>query len=82
MALENITSTVFNFPPELISQVSLLITVLQALGGVIIIYIIFNVIHALINRKRNKKINEILIGINNMNRNLGEIKRILYMNRR
>ena len=78
MALENITNTVWNFPPELIGQVSLLINVLQALGGVIIIYIIFNIIHAIINRKRNKKLDSLLLGVNNMNRNLEEIKRILY----
>ena len=78
MALENITNTVWNFPPELIGQVSLLINVLQALGRVIIIYIIFNIIHAIINRKRNKKLDSLLLGVNNMNRNLEEIKRILY----
>ena len=78
MALENITNTVWNFPPELIGQVILLINFLQALGGVIIIYIIFNIIHAIINRKRNKKLDSLLLGVNNMNRNLEEIKRILY----
>ena len=56
MALENITSTVFNFPPELISQVSLLITVLQALGGAIVLYIIFIIVNAVLNKSRNKKV--------------------------
>jgi len=78
MALENISNTVWNFPPELIGQVSLLITVLQALGGVIIFYIVFNVITAIMNRNRNKKISEITLGVYNINKTLEEIKTILY----
>ena len=73
MALENITSTVFNFPPELIGQVSLLITVLQALGGAIVLYIIFIIVNAVLNKSRNKKLDNLLLSVNSVNRNLEEI---------
>ena len=78
MALENISNTVWNFPPELIEEVSLLITILQALGGVIVLYIIFNIITAIMNKKRNEKISEINLGVHNINTTLEEIKNILY----
>jgi|TARA_Y100000310_G_scaffold130751_1_gene129863 hypothetical protein len=77
MALEDIANTVWNFPPELIAQVSLLISVLQVLGGVIVFYILFSIVNVIINRKRNKKIYEILIAVNNINMNLEEIKNLL-----
>ena len=82
MALENVTETVWSFPPELIGQVSLLITVLQALGGVIIIYLVFSIINMLLNKKKNKKIEEISLAVNNINQTLKDIRGAFYSNRR
>ncbi len=47
-------------PLELVSKIEFLITILQAAGWFIIFYIIFNVINALINRDRNKKIDKVI----------------------
>lgn len=63
-------STLGVLPPELISRVDFLITILQALGGFIILWIIFNIISAFQGRKRRKEIEKI-------NQNLEEIKIIL-----
>lgn len=55
---------------NLISSVSSLTLFIQAIGGLIILYIIFNLVGIIINRKNNKKFDEI-------NKNLLEIKEIL-----
>jgi len=47
-----------------------LITLLKALGLVVILYIIFNVINTIINKKRYNEIKD-------MNNNLEEIKKLL-----
>lgn len=57
-------------PGDLVSKIEFLITILQALGGVIILYIVFNVINTIINRKKNKKI-DLIVDY------LAEIKEIL-----
>ena len=57
-------------PGDLVSKIEFLITILQALGGVIILYIVFNIINTIINRKKNKKIDLIV-------NYLAEIKEIL-----
>ena len=60
--------------PELISiladKVSSLTTFIQAIGGLVLIYLIFNVISLIMNRKKNKEIREI-------NHNLEDIKKLL-----
>lgn len=67
----NITNDlIYTVPQELVEKFSELITVLQALGLVIIFYIIFNTINIIINRKKKKEISLI-------NKNLEEIKKIL-----
>lgn len=50
-----------------------LATILQALGGVIVLYLIFNVVMVIINRKRNKKIDEIFDSVGNMDRNIAKM---------
>jgi|TARA_B100001971_G_C18182436_1_gene533610 uncharacterized protein involved in cysteine biosynthesis len=82
MVLGNVSEFILNFPPELIGKIGFLIAILQALGGVIIIYLVFSIINTIINRKRNKKIDEVLEGINNINKNLREIKGILIKNKK
>lgn len=56
MVLSNLNG---NLPENLISQISWLVTILQAVGGFIILYIIFNIVNTLINKKRLKQIDEI-----------------------
>ncbi|MFQ5531729.1 MAG: hypothetical protein ACE5ES_03890 [Candidatus Nanoarchaeia archaeon] len=55
MAVEDL---VFAIPQELVGKVGVLVTVLQALGGIIIFYIIFSIINTIINKRRNKKLEE------------------------
>jgi len=70
MAIENITEVVFQ---DLITKVSSLTTFIQAVGGLILAYILFNIINAIAGRKSRKKLEEI-------NDNLEEIKKILKKN--
>ena len=53
-------SLAYTIPQELVGKLEFLITILQAAGWFIIFYIIFNVINAIINRNRNKKIDMII----------------------
>ena len=55
---------------NLINQISNLTTFLQAIGGLILLYIIFNIVNAVINRKKKKQLEEI-------NKNLEDIKILL-----
>jgi beta-lactamase regulating signal transducer with metallopeptidase domain len=55
---------------NLINSISNLTTFIQALGGVILIYIIFNIINAILNRKKRNELREI-------NKNLEDIKELL-----
>jgi L-cystine uptake protein TcyP (sodium:dicarboxylate symporter family) len=57
-------------PTELIKEISFLTKTLQAVGGIILLYIIFGVINLLINKKKNKEIRSI-------KESLEEIKKIL-----
>jgi len=57
-------------PKELIESFGGLITILKALGWMVLFYIIFNIINALINKGKKKQIEQI-------NNNLNEIKKIL-----
>lgn len=68
MALSDLGAV--TLPENLIYQIGWLITILQAVGGVIIIYIIFNIVNTIINRKRLKQIDEI-------NDHLKQIEKIL-----
>ena len=68
MVIENLTNGILL--EDLIGQVSSLTTLFQAIGGLIILYIIFNIINMIINRKKKKQLEEI-------SENLKEIKKIL-----
>ena len=57
-------------PPELIESFGGLITILKALGWMVLFYIAFNIINALINKGKKKQLEQI-------NDNLKEIKKIL-----
>lgn len=64
---ENLT---YVLPHEITSKISTLLTILQALGIFVIIYIIFNIINWRLNRQKTKDITDI-------KNNLIEIKSIL-----
>jgi len=70
MVIENISNAVSFLPAELVGRIDFLITILQALGWFIIFWVIFNIISAIMNRKKNKEIKKI-------NENLEDIKKLL-----
>jgi len=55
---------------KMINQISSLTTFIQAIGGLIILYLIFNIINAILNGKKKKQLERI-------NENLEEIKQLL-----
>ncbi|MBU2562508.1 MAG: hypothetical protein KKF68_02500 [Nanoarchaeota archaeon] len=55
---------------ELIDQMSFLVKFFQALGGLIILYVIFNITNMILNRKKKRQLQKI-------NENLDEIKKLL-----
>lgn len=67
MVIENLSDVTIE---NLINQISNLTTFLQAIGGLILLYIIFGVVNAIINRKKGKQLEQI-------NKNLGDIKKLL-----
>ncbi len=68
MALENLTNGAVL--EDVFNQISFLTTLFQAIGGLVILYIIFNIINMIVNRKKNKEIKLI-------NKNLEDIKKLL-----
>lgn len=72
MVIENLSDVTIE---NLINQISNLTTFLQAIGGLILLYIIFNIINAVINRKKGKQIEQI-------NKNLEDIKNLLKRKRK
>ena len=55
---------------NLIKQMSTLTTFIQAIGGLILLYIIFNIINSIINKGKRKELSQI-------NKSLEEIKVLL-----
>lgn len=68
MEISNLTD--ITLLENVINQFSSLITLFQAIGGLILFYIIINIIGMILNRKKSKQLAEI-------NENLKKIKRIL-----
>jgi len=62
-----------NLPPELLSQINVLIKIMQAAGVMFIIYLAFLITQVILNWKRNKKVNEISAEIKKMNGNLKKL---------
>ncbi len=56
-------SLIYTIPNELVNQASTLITILKALGGAIIIYIIFSIVNTIINKNKTKKIDKIIYSL-------------------
>ena len=60
MAIEDNLGEVINIlPQEIISKVEFLIILIQALGGLLVIYLFLSVIRIIMVRKQNKVIGEI-----------------------
>ena len=57
-------------PPELVSNFSFIINILQAVGIAIVVYILFNLINFFFSRRREKELKKI-------NENLEAIKKLL-----
>jgi len=70
--VNNITSEISQ---ELIERVGGLVTLLEALGGILILYLIFNIINVVLSRKKRNELKKI-------NSNLIEIKKILSKKKR
>ena len=71
MVLSNASEAVLaTLPQEVVQNIGLLITILQAAGIFFIIYLIFNITNTIINRKRQKDIRDI-------KEDVAEIKRLL-----
>lgn len=73
MTIEQITGQVLSnvslteLPTEVLGRVSTLITIFQAIGGLIIVYLIFNIVNMFLNRKKARettKMRELLEQIN------------------
>ena len=63
-------SSVVGVPLELVNQLSSFIIFLQAVGGILVLYLIFNIINAFFSRRKQKEFEK-------MNKNLEEIKELL-----
>ena len=61
---------IYALPQEIINRLGFLITILQAVGIFVILYIVFGIINSYLNRKKKKELQRI-------NENLEEIKMIL-----
>ena len=68
MVIQNFTDV--EVVQNLVENVSSLTTFIQAIGGLILIYIIFNIISMILNRRKTREIKKI-------NANLEDIKRLL-----
>ena len=55
---------------DLVNQISSLATFLQAIGGLVIIYLVFNIINTVMNKNKKKQLEQLA-------KDVGEIKRIL-----
>lgn len=71
MTFENLTLNLTNTAlEELTIRIANLTTLFQAIGGLVILYLIFNVINAIMNRKKDRRLKE-------LNESLDEIKSLL-----
>lgn len=59
---------------QLVSQISSLTTLFQAIGGFVIAYIIFNILNIIWNRKKNKELKQIRILLEKINRKFDRLK--------
>ena len=68
MAVENLTS--FIVPDDIVSQLVTLTKFFQAIGGLIVAYIVFGVLNAIWNRRRSRDISKMAKLLEQINRKL------------
>ena len=71
MVVENVTGIL---PEEIVSQLVTLTRLFQALGGLIIAYIIFGIVNTILNRKKQNEMKRMRILLEEMNKKLGKLK--------
>ncbi len=80
MTIEQITGQILSnislteLPTELGGRISTLITIFQAIGGLIIVYLIFNIINMFLNRKKAKETERMRELLEEINRKLDKRK--------
>ena len=68
MPIENLSNGLLK--EDLFNQLSSLTRLFQAIGGLIILYVVFNITNTIINKKKNKQIEQLA-------KDVKEIKKIL-----
>lgn len=68
MAVENLTNAIL--PDQLISQLVTLTKFFQAIGGLIVAYIVFGVLNAVWNRRRSRDISKMTKLLEQINKKL------------
>ena len=80
MTIEQITGQVLSnvslteLPTAVVGQVSTLLTIFQAIGGLIIIYIVFNIVNVFLNRKKAKETERMRELLEKIDRKLDKIR--------
>ncbi|MFA5259394.1 MAG: hypothetical protein WC979_04490 [Candidatus Pacearchaeota archaeon] len=71
-ALANISNnlTLKDLPPELLGNITSLITIIKTIGIVVIIYLIFWVINSIVAMIQNRRIKKIYKNVNEINKKL------------
>ena len=67
-ALANVTD--IDLLQNLVSKVSTISAVFQAIGGLILAYIIFNVVSVIMNKKKNKELEKIRMLLEQINKKI------------
>lgn len=68
MVIENITNIIL--PPEIIKELSFLATFFQAIGGLVLAYIVFNIISIIHGRKKEQELKRIRVLLEQINKKL------------
>ena len=70
MVVENLTSIIL--PEELVKDLSFLATLFQAIGGLIVAYIVFGIVNLILGRKKEKELKRIRELLEQINAKLGK----------
>lgn len=74
MAVEEIINASSDLAPQLVSEVGKLALWLQAIGFIVVLWLIFNVVSLIVNFKRKKELEEIRKDIKSLNRKIDKLK--------
>jgi len=70
MVVENITSILL--PEEIVKDLSFLATLFQAIGGLIVAYIVFSIINVIMGKKKEQELKKIREAVEQINEKLGK----------